>query len=353
MQPVENRHIAEISPLVSPRDLKRDLPLPVATRDTVLTSRAEIRALIHRETKDRLMVVVGPCSIHDPEAALAYAERLIRVARATKEHLLIVMRTYFEKPRTVVGWKGLINDPRLDGSCDVPEGLRRARSVLLAVGALGLPCGTEFLDPVVPQYVGDLVGWAAIGARTIESQTHRQMASGLSMPLGYKNGTDGSLPNAMNAILSSREPHAFLGIDEGGLTSVVKTKGNPDGHLVLRGGRGKSNYHPSDIESAEEMCKKNGILRGVMVDCSHDNSGKDHTKQAAIFRQVVDAFCNGRRAILGMMIESNLRPGKQTWTQGCSLAHGVSITDSCIGWEETEELLHFAAESARESRATR
>ena len=310
----------------------------------MLANRQEIRDMVHGERPERLMVVVGPCSIHDPEAAYEYAERLLGVARATQKHLLVVMRTYFEKPRTVVGWKGLISDPRLDGSCDIPDGLPLARSVLLRIGAMGLPCGTEFLDPIVPQYVSDLVSWAAIGARTIESQTHRQMASGLSMPIGFKNGTDGSLPDAMNGLLSAREPHAFLGIDADGVTSVVKTTGNPDGHLVLRGGRGKSNYHASDIASAADLCAQNGIARGVMIDCSHDNSGKDHTKQAAIFRQVVKAFREGHRAILGLMIESNLLPGKQTWTEGKELVRGVSITDSCIGWDETESLLLSAAE---------
>jgi 3-deoxy-7-phosphoheptulonate synthase len=332
--------------LVCPREMKKLLPLPPETRELVLANREEIRAMVHGQKKGRLMVVVGPCSIHDPEAAYEYAERLLRVARATRDHLLVVMRTYFEKPRTVVGWKGLISDPRLDGSCDIPAGLPLARRVLLHIGAMGLPCGTEFLDPIVPQYVSDLVSWAAIGARTIESQTHRQMASGLSMPIGFKNGTDGSLPNAANGLLSAREPHAFLGIDADGVTSVVKTTGNPDGHLVLRGGRGKSNYHAADIASAAELCAANGIARGVMIDCSHDNSGKDHTKQAAIFRQVVTAFREGQSAILGLMIESNLHPGKQSWTEGKELARGVSITDSCMGWDETETLLMLAAEEA-------
>jgi 3-deoxy-7-phosphoheptulonate synthase len=344
MQKIENSHIASIAPLVCPRDLKKTLPLPDETRHLVLANRQEIRDMVHGEKPDRLIVVVGPCSIHDPEAAHEYAERLRRVARATEKHLLVVMRTYFEKPRTVVGWKGLISDPRLDGSCDIPEGLPLARTVLLDIGAMGLPCGTEFLDPIVPQYVSDLVSWAAIGARTIESQTHRQMASGLSMPIGFKNGTDGSLPDAVNGLLSAREPHAFLGIDADGVTSVVKTTGNPDGHLVLRGGRGKSNYHASDIAAAADLCTANGISRGVMIDCSHDNSGKDHTKQAAIFRQVVKAFSDGQRAILGLMIESNLMPGKQTWAEGKDLVRGVSITDSCIGWDETESLLLWAGE---------
>jgi 3-deoxy-7-phosphoheptulonate synthase len=348
MSQIENSHIASIAPLVCPREMKRTLPLPAETGRLVLANRAAIRDMMHAEKPGRLMVVVGPCSIHDPEAAFEYAERLLGVAHKVHQHLLVVMRTYFEKPRTVVGWKGLISDPRLDGSCDIPEGLPLARRVLLRIGSMGLPCGTEFLDPIVPQYVSDLVSWAAIGARTIESQTHRQMASGLSMPIGFKNGTDGSLPNAMNGILSAREPHAFLGIDADGVTSVVKTTGNPDGHLVLRGGRGKSNYHAADIAAAAELCAKNGIARGVMIDCSHDNSGKDHTKQAAIFGQVLRAYREGQDAILGLMIESNLLPGKQSWTENGDLIRGVSITDSCIGWPETEELLHMAAEEVAE-----
>jgi 3-deoxy-7-phosphoheptulonate synthase len=346
MTQVENSRIASIAPLVAPREMKTHLPLSDSTRRIVLERRAEIRSMIRGEKPERLVVVVGPCSIHDPEAAYEYAERLQRVTRETEEHLLVVMRTYFEKPRTVVGWKGLISDPRLDGSCDIPAGLLLARRVLLRIGEMGLPCGTEFLDPIVPQYVSDLVSWAAIGARTIESQTHRQMASGLSMPIGFKNGTDGSLANAMNGLLSAREPHAFLGIDETGVTSVVKTTGNPDGHLVLRGGRGKSNYHPDDIAAAVSLCAAHGIARGVMIDCSHDNSGKDHTKQAAIFRQIVDTFRAGQRAILGLMIESNLSAGQQSWAENKALARGVSITDSCIGWDETENLLRWAAEQA-------
>jgi 3-deoxy-7-phosphoheptulonate synthase len=350
MSQIENSHIAEITPLVSPRELKASLALPEKVRELVLSSRDAIRDLIHGRDEKRLMVVVGPCSIHEPEAAFEYASKLRRVAASVEEELFVVMRAYFEKPRTVVGWKGLINDPRLDGSSDLPMGLSLARTVLLRIGDLGLPCGTEFLDPVVPQYVGDLVTWAAIGARTTESQTHRQMASGLSMPVGFKNSTDGSLQNALNALISARHPHAFLGINGEGVTSVVKSLGNPDGHIVLRGGGGHSNYHPKDIASAVELAAKEGLRRGVVVDCSHDNSGKDHTKQAAIFRQVVDAFSGGQRAILGMMIESNLRPGKQTWQAGRALEHGVSITDSCIGWDETESLLLEAAGRVKEAR---
>jgi len=351
MSQIENSRIAEISPLTAPRDMKAKLPLPDSTRALVLSSREQIRALVHGSDAKRLVVVVGPCSIHDPEAASEYAERLRKVAEATRDNLFVVMRTYFEKPRTVAGWKGLISDPRLDGSCDIPEGLAIARAVLLRIGAMGLPCGTEFLDPIVPQYVSDLVTWAAIGARTTESQTHRQMASGLSMPVGFKNSTDGSLQNAMNAILSARHAHAFLGIDGGGATSVVKTRGNPDCHVVLRGGGGQSNYGSADIAAAATLSAQHDLKRGVMIDCSHDNSGKDHTKQAAIFRQIVDTYRDGQKAILGVMIESNLQPGKQAWSEGKALARGVSITDSCIGWDETETLLLRASEEVARARA--
>ena len=349
MLPLENTHVSELVPLVSPSEMKRESVPSEKIQSLVVSSREQVRAMIHGRDARRLMVVVGPCSIHDPGAAHEYATRLGAVAEATREELLVVMRTYFEKPRTVVGWKGLISDPRLDGSCDIPEGLKLARSVLLDVTGMGLPCATEFLDPIVPQYVADLVSWAAIGARTTESQTHRQMASGFSMPVGFKNSTDGSLQNAINAVLSARRAHAFLGINADGMTAVVKTTGNPDAHIVLRGGAGGANYHPGDIASAIDLAKKENLARGVIVDCSHDNSGKDHTKQAAIFAEIVQAFAAGNTGILGAMIESNLLPGKQAWVEGQTPKYGVSITDSCIGWEETERLLLQA--SARISKA--
>jgi 3-deoxy-7-phosphoheptulonate synthase len=351
MLPIENTHVSEVTPLVSPAQMKRESAPSEQIQSLVVSSREQIRAMIHGRDTRRLMVVVGPCSIHDAGAAYDYAKRLGEVARATGDQLMIVMRTYFEKPRTVGGWKGLISDPRLDGSCDVPAGLALARSVLLAITGIGLPCATEFLDPIVPQYVADLVTWAAIGARTTESQTHRQMASGFSMPVGFKNSTDGSLQNAINAVLSARCAHAFLGINADGMTAVVKTTGNPDGHVVLRGGAGGANYHSEDIASAIDLVAQQGMKRGVIVDCSHDNSGKDHTKQAAIFAEIVQAFANGNAGILGAMIESNLLPGKQTWVEGQSPKYGVSITDSCIGWDETERLLLDA--SARIAAASR
>jgi 3-deoxy-7-phosphoheptulonate synthase len=306
--------------------------------------------MLHGRDQRRLVVVVGPCSIHDPEAAMVYAEKLKKLADATQDQLLVVMRTYFEKPRTVVGWKGLVSDPHLDGSCDIPTGLTLARKILLDIGALGLPCATEFLDTVVPHYLSDLVAWAAIGARTTESQVHRQMASGLSMPVGFKNSTDGSLQNAINAVLSARHGHAFLGINADGGSAVVKTLGNEDAHIVLRGGASGTNYHPEDIAEAALAIGKEGLPRGVMVDCSHDNSGKDHTKQGSVFADVVQNFAAGQKAILGVMIESNLFPGKQTWMQGVPLQYGVSITDSCVGWPETEDMLMSAAAKLAQSK---
>lgn len=343
MLQTKNLRIAEFAPLPTPQELEQELSASDDVREIVRQSRAAVAAMIHGEDKRRLVVVVGPCSIHDPEAALAYAERLKKVADATRDHLLIVMRTYFEKPRTVVGWKGLVTDPHLDGSCEIALGLNLARKILLRIGALGLPCATEFLDTVVPHYIADLVSWAAIGARTTESQVHRQMASGLSMPVGFKNSTDGTLQHAINAVLSARQPHAFLGINADGLSSVVRTLGNRDVHIVLRGGASGTNYHADDIAAAVRALGDDELKRGVMVDCSHDNSGKDHTKQGTVLGDVLQTFARGQKGILGVMIESNLLPGKQTWMQGVPLKYGVSITDSCIGWDETERLLMDAA----------
>ncbi len=343
MPQTQNLRIAEFAPLVTPRQLETELPSTDSIRDTVQLSRAAISAMLHGQDDHRLVVVVGPCSIHDPEAALDYAERLKGLADATQGQLLIVMRTYFEKPRTVVGWKGLISDPRLDGSCEISDGLTLAREVLLRIAGLGLPCATEFLDTVVPHYLSDMITWAAIGARTTESQVHRQMASGLSMPVGFKNSTDGALQNAINAVLSARHGHAFLGINADGMSSVVRTLGNQDAHVVLRGGASGPNYHAEDIAIAAQAVRQEGLARGVMVDCSHDNSGKDHTKQGSVFTEVVRNFASGQKPILGLMIESNLFEGKQTWMQGVPLKYGVSITDSCIGWNETEDMLLGAA----------
>ncbi|MEO8606193.1 MAG: 3-deoxy-7-phosphoheptulonate synthase, partial [bacterium] len=283
---------------------------------------------------------------HDPQSALEYARRLKPIADSMSDELLIVMRTYFEKPRTTVGWKGLINDPRLDGSCDLPAGLELARRLLLDINGLGVPCASELLDPIVPQYIADLIGWAAIGARTTESQTHREMASGLSMPVGFKNGTDGGLRVALNAMISARHPHHFLGIDADGAVAVTQTTGNPDRHIVLRGGARDVNYHPEAIADAAALIADEAIARPVMVDCSHDNSAKNHALQAAACRAVVDQVRGGESRIMGVMLESNLKAGKQNWLPDAPLQYGVSITDACIGWEETEALLYELADAA-------
>ena len=344
MLQTQNLRIAEFAPLPTPRQLEDELATTLAVRQMVQASRQAVSDMLHGRATRKLVVVVGPCSIHDAGVALDYATRLKRVADQTADHLLIVMRTYFEKPRTVTGWKGLVSDPNLDGSCDIPAGLALARKILLDITGLGLPCATEFLDTVVPHYLADMVTWAAIGARTTESQVHRQMASGLSMPVGFKNSTDGSLQNAVNAVLSARSSHAFLGINADGLSSVVKTTGNQDCHIVLRGGASGANYHREDVATAARAVENQGLARGVMVDCSHGNSGKDHARQGAVFAEVVHNFVTGQRAILGVMVESNLRPGKQTWMQGAPLEYGISITDGCIGWDETERILLEAAD---------
>jgi 3-deoxy-7-phosphoheptulonate synthase len=344
---IENRNLMEVTPLIAPRAVKTKLPLTDAAAQVVLQTRRAIRDIIHGRDRHRLLVVVGPCSIHDPAGAYDYAERLQRVAQATRDQLVVVMRTYFEKPRTTVGWKGLINDPRLDGSCDIAAGLELARNILLKINTLGLPCAGEMLDPITPQYIADLLSWAAIGARTTESQTHREMASGLSMPVGFKNGTDGGLQVALNAMISARHLHSFLGINADGLTSVIKTTGNPDRHIVLRGGGGKSNYAPEDIARAAAMVADENIARPVMVDCSHDNSAKDHTRQLSVGRETLRQVGDGQEVIMGLLLESNLNPGKQTWKEGVALQYGVSITDACLGWSETEDLLHEAAAAMR------
>ncbi|HEX6726749.1 MAG TPA: 3-deoxy-7-phosphoheptulonate synthase [Nitrospira sp.] len=338
-RPIDNQHVIEIKALPSPRTMKTKLPITDQAATLVVETREAIRRILHGEDRDRLLVIVGPCSIHDPEAAYEYAARLKPVADALRDHFLIVMRTYFEKPRTTVGWKGLINDPHLDGTCDIATGMELARTILLNINQLGLPCGTELLDPISPQYTADLISWTAIGARTTESQIHREIASGVSMPVGFKNGTEGSLQVAVNAMISARAPHHFVGINADGQTSIIKTMGNPDRHIVLRGGGGRTNYEAEQVAKAEAAVAGEGIARPIMIDCSHDNSHKDHTRQGAVAREVLRQFRDGRHSIMGLMLESNLNPGRQTWKQGVALKHGVSITDACLGWDETEHLL--------------
>jgi 3-deoxy-7-phosphoheptulonate synthase len=345
LEPLEDRNLTEIRPLPPPKKVKQTNPITPRAGLTVATARREIRDIIHGRDATRLLTIVGPCSIHDPEEAIEYARRLQRAAEPLRGEICVVMRTYFEKPRSSVGWKGLVNDPHLDESCDVAAGLALARRLLLEVNELGLPCASEMLDPFTPQFVADLLSWAAIGARTSESQPHRELASGLSMPVGFKNGTDGNLKVALDAMVSASHPHSFLGINADGLTSVIKTRGNPDRHLVLRGGGSGSNYGPAEIARAAQ--EATGIARGVLVDCSHDNSGKDHTRQGPICREVLGQFRAGQEVLMGLLIESNLRPGRQSWKEGAPLEYGVSITDACIGWEETEALLGEIAEAVR------
>ena len=346
---IENQNIITISPLTPPNSMKAQQPITEKITSAILQSRQEIRDILHGRDQARLLVIIGPCSIHDSEAALAYAERLKQVAERVNDQMLIVLRTYFEKPRTTIGWKGLINDPHLDGTCDIGQGFALARKLLLEINEMGLPCATEFLDPVTPQYISDLISWAAIGARTTESQTHREMASGLSMPVGLKNGTDGGLQVALNAMIAARHPHSFIGINGEGLTSVIKTNGNPDRHIVLRGGGGRVNYNPQDILEAMSFLNKEKIPRPILVDCSHGNSEKDHTRQVGVARSVVDQFTEGQSAIMGLLVESNLRPGNQKWEAGKPLEWGVSITDACIGWDETEQLLDELAGKIKKS----
>lgn len=337
-----NVRIRSLEPLVPPARLISTLPLSDEATATVLAGRQAVERVLAGEDS-RLLAVVGPCSIHDVDAAREYAGRLAGLAGDLADRLLVVMRVYFEKPRTTVGWKGLINDPHLDDSFDVATGLRLARSLLIEIAGLGLPAATEFLEPITPQYIADTVVLGAIGARTTESPTHRQMASGLSMPVGFKNSTDGSLQAAIDAMQSARAPHSFLGIDNSGGTCVVSTAGNPWGVLMLRGGRDGTNYSPDVLHEARTRLEQAGLAPRVIVDCSHANSGKDHRRQAIVWRDVIQQRVAGDRSIVGLMLESNLHEGKQAVNSDrAALAHGVSVTDACIGWEETETLLREA-----------
>jgi 3-deoxy-7-phosphoheptulonate synthase len=345
MEAIEDRNLTGIRPLPTPRELKRRLPLSPRAAATVAAAREALRHAIHGRD-ERLVVIAGPCSIHDPDAALDYADRLAALARELEDRLILVMRTYFEKPRTTVGWKGLINDPHLDGSCDVAAGLEIARRLLLEINERGVPCASEVLDPFTPQFVADLLVWASIGARTTESQTHRELASGLSMPVGFKNATSGDLEAARNAMIAASHPHSFLGIDVEGRSAVVSTTGNADCHLVLRGGGGAPNHRAADVARARGLVGELGVARAVMVDCSHDNSRKDHTRQGGVCDEVLEQVRAGERGILGVMIESHLEAGRQSWKPGAPLRRGVSITDACIGWDETAELLRRCADAA-------
>lgn len=337
-----NLRIRSLDPLVPPARLVSTLPLSPAATETVLAGRQAVEQVLAGKD-DRLLAVVGPCSIHDIDAAREYAGLLAELAAELADRLLVVMRVYFEKPRTTVGWKGLINDPHLDDSFDVATGLRLARSLLIEIAGMGLPAATEFLEPITPQYIADTIVLGAIGARTTESPTHRQMASGLSMPVGFKNSTDGSLQAAIDAMHAARTPHSFLGIDNGGGTCVVSTIGNPWGVLMLRGGRDGTNYSAKMLAEARVKLEQSGLPPRMIVDCSHANSGKDHRRQSIVWRDVIEQRAAGDRAIVGLMLESNLHEGKQAVSSDRSaLAHGVSVTDACIGWDETEALLREA-----------
>jgi 3-deoxy-7-phosphoheptulonate synthase len=348
-------HVLDTRPLPSPDSLKGDLPLPESAAELVYRSREEVRAILAGRDR-RALVIVGPCSVHDPEAAMEYAARLAAVRARLQDDLLVVMRVYFEKPRTTVGWKGLINDPHLNGSHDIGEGLRIARRLLLDVSALGMPAATEMLDPIVPQYIADLVTWTAIGARTTESQTHREMASGLSMPVGYKNGTDGTLGVAVNALIAASRPHSFLGIDGAGRVSVVRTKGNPDGHVVLRGGSQGPNYSADHVVAAAASLKKAGVTARLMIDCSHGNSGKSHEAQATVVEEVGRQIAAGSPDVLGVMVESNLVAGRQDLKEGMrrgDLVFGQSITDACVDFPTTERMLEQLATRFARTKAAR
>jgi len=334
-----NLKITGITPIIAPADLRQVFPLSEKDRSFIIKSRERIKDILQRHDK-RLMVVVGPCSIHDPDAAVEYAKKLADLSQKISDQLLLIMRVYFEKPRTTVGWKGLINDPDMNGTHLISKGLGIARGLLSKITSLEVPVANEMLDPITPEYVADMISWGAIGARTTESQTHRELASGLSFPIGFKNGTDGNLQVAIDAMVAARHPHSFLGINREGRTSIIQTAGNPDVHIVLRGGSRKPNYHPEDITNTEFSLIKNGLLPTIMVDCSHGNSNKDCNKQPLVLDSVVKQILAGNNSISGVMIESFLEAGSQKIPVDQSqLKYGVSITDGCIDWNTTERIL--------------
>jgi 3-deoxy-7-phosphoheptulonate synthase len=336
---IENLNLASQDILISPAELKTLLPVSEKAQTTILQGRETVNNILERKDH-RLAVVIGPCSIHDVDAAMDYAKRLKVLSDKVSDSLAIVMRVYFEKPRTTVGWKGLINDPDLNGSFNIEEGLKIGRKLLLDISELGLPTATEALDPISPQYLHDLISWSAIGARTTESQTHREMASGLSCAVGFKNGTDGSLTVAMNALQSVSSSHHFLGINSDGQVAVIRTKGNPHGHVVLRGGGGKPNYDSVNIALCEQELRSGNIAENIMVDCSHENSNKNHELQPLVLENITNQIIDGNTSIMGLMIESNIGAGNQKINEDRSkMEYGVSITDKCIDWETTENTL--------------
>ena len=343
MYKTQDLHVVENRPLLAPNQLLNKLPLTETAAALVTQTRDRIRNIMHNED-DRLLVIVGPCSVHDVEAAYDYAQKLVTLRDKFSDQLEVVMRVYFEKPRTSIGWKGLINDPHLDGSYDINEGLRLARKLLLDLAELGLPSATELLDPITPQYIADVIAWTAIGARTTESQTHREMASGLSMPIGFKNNTNGSLDAAANAMLSASQPHHFLGINDDGHASIVSTTGNADGHLVLRGGKQGPNYAQDHVENAAQELIKKDLNPRIMVDCSHANANKDHNRQIAVLDNIAQQVREGSQHLLGVMIESHLVEGKQPIQKKLDqLVYGQSITDACVNFDTTADMLEQLA----------
>lgn len=346
MELTDNLNIKQFKPLTTPQSLKEELPETEAAAYLVAESRRQVQAILRGKDKRRV-VIVGPCSLHDEEATLDYARRLLKAQKGCSEQLLIIMRAYFEKPRTTLGWKGMLYDPHLDGSYDLDMGVRQSRKLLYQIAEIGIPAATEFLDPIVPQFLADLITWAAIGARTTESQIHRQMASGLSMPIGFKNGTDGGLNVAMDAIKAASNPHSFLGIDRNGQVIVAETKGNPYGHLVMRGGTNGPNYTSEYVAFAEILLKKALVPNGLVIDCSHANSHKNHKRQREALFDIADQISSGNKIISGVMLESFIAEGKQSIGKAGGLKYGQSLTDSCIGWDETEELIGYLSEAVK------
>lgn len=342
MTPTRDLNIAQLIPLETPADLLGRIPAPPVVEEFVTGARSSVVRILAGDDP-RMLVVVGPCSIHGRDAALEYAAKLRGLAAEVADQLFLVMRVYFEKPRTTLGWKGLINDPHLNDTFAIDEGLRLARTILLEIAKLGVPSASEMLEPITPQYIADLITLGSIGARTTESPTHRQMASGLSMPIGFKNSTEGAVEVAVNAMKAAREPHRFLGIDGAGRTCVVESKGNPWGHLILRGGRGRPNYDADSLADAARQLAAAGVPPRFLVDCSHANSSKDYTRQGIVWRDVIEQRVAGNRDVIGLMLESNLRAGQQKLGDDpAALEYGVSITDGCIGWDETEQLIREA-----------
>ncbi len=352
LNPTDDVRIKSLRPLLPPAILMEELPAHEQACQVIAKGRRQTAAVLKGED-DRLVVVVGPCSIHDPAAGLEYARRLRQIADAFAADLCIVMRVYFEKPRTIVGWKGLINDPHLDDSYAINDGLRTARRFLLNVAELGVPAGTEFLDPITPQFIADLVSWGAIGARTVESQVHRELASGLSMPVGFKNGTGGTIQIAIDAVRSSAHPHRFLSVTKQGVAAIVATAGNPECHVILRGGAQGPNYSAAQVAEVAAKLKKENLPPRVMVDCSHANSGKSHERQPDVMRDIAAQVAGGSRDIFGIMLESFLVDGRQDHDKGTPLVFGQSITDACMGWERTLPLFDELATAVRARRARR